>query len=80
MLIYGGEKSKLLPRTTWLSVSIEMNSRGNGNRYRNVIKKFDICPLLVDGFVVRIILSGTFLQEILASGISSKRYPPVKLR
>ena len=75
-----GEKSKLLPRTTWLSISIEMNSRGNENRYRNVIKKFDICPLLVDGFVVRIILSGTFLQEILASGISSKRYPPVKLR
>ena len=64
-----GEKSKLLPRTTWLSISIEMNSRGNENRYRNVIKKFDIFSLPVDGFVVRIILSGTFLQEILASGI-----------
>ena len=75
-----GEKSKLLPRTTWLSISIEMNSRGNENRYRNVIKKFDIFSLPVDGFVVRIILSGPFLQEILASGISSKRYPLIKLR
>ena len=45
-----------------------------------MIKKFDIFSLPVDGFVVRIILSGTFLQEILASGISSKRYPLIKLR
>ena len=56
-----------------------MNSRGNREKAKRDQEEQHF-PLPVDGFVVRVIVSWNFLQEILASGISSRMVPSIKLR